>query len=284
MKQTREAHIVLKVCIFLTAAFLFSQVAAAEKEPAQAQPQTRTHLRAAIFTTAPWGMLANGSEIGTTAVAHEAELDGIMPSMVRAVSETIGEPIELVPVSYARMFSLLKTGEVDFAFFFRSEASEKVAIPLVETLVMKTVLVARPETVSRLNGQLTGLVIASPISIRYSMAFDSRPDIQKVYVNDFTQAVRLLVRGRVGAVAGPVASLVYSFRKEDLNPENFAILYEINTNRTYLQYSKNSPLPQKMDAIVAAAQKHTKSGLFQSFMDHFVGEQQASFKPLTASK
>jgi len=262
--------------------FLFGSTTFAQ--PLVAEPTgKRTHLRAAIFGLSPWGMLKSGRPIGTAPLQEGDQLIGVMPDMVRAVSQTIGEPVEMVPVSYARMYSLLTTGEVDFAFFFQSDDSKKIAKSLVKIYTARSVLVAKPETVAATNGSLEGLLISSPRSVRYETSFDSKSSIKRIYTNDFKQGISLLSKGRVDAVAGPEIGLLYNFLGKGLNPSDFAVLYEISTNEAYLQYSYKSPLLYKMEKVAEAARKHTKDGTFQALIDRYLNTGVSAFIPFQAN-
>lgn len=240
----------------------------------------RQHLRGAVFGFAPWGMTVDGRSIGARALPHGQEYAGVMPDMIHAISKSIGEPVELVPVSYTRMFALLKSGQVDFAFFFRSNDSEKIAKPLVKTHEMRTVIVTRPETALTVRGSIDDLIFASPRSVRYDPAFDQNKKLQRIFTLDYTEAVNLLAKKRVTAVIGPDIFLSYSFRLQGLVAADYVILKPVSRNDVYLQFSYRSPLIHKMDQVAEVAQEMTDQGVFRQILKRHFTSLEVPFQEL----
>ncbi len=239
--------------------------------PAEKEESARQQLRGAVFGFAPWGMTADGQSIGSRALPEGQQYAGVMPDMIEAVASVIDEPIELVPVSYTRMFALLNSGQVDFAFFFRSKDSEKIAMPLVKTHEMRTVIVARPEAIKMSGGSLDRLIFASPRSVRYDPIFDGNQSLERIYTLDYTDAVRLLRKKRVTAIVGPDIFLSYSFRMQNVDAANYVVVQEVAKNDVYLHFSKRSPILEKADKVRAASKALVESGVFEQILtQHFI--------------
>ena len=236
--------------------------------------KVRETLRSAVFGFAPWGMMADGRPINTAKLHQEERYSGVMPDMIRMLSHEIGEPIEIVPVSYSRMFALLGSGEVDFAFFFQSADSKVITDSLVKTHEMRTVIIVPKSYKSTIVEEL---IFASPRSVLYDPSFDSNEQIERIYTNDYTHAVRLLSKQRVTALIGPEIFLLYSFDQTSEDPRKYKILSEINVNNVYLQYSKKSPLREKAQYLEKAAQKFADDGSFRSLVSSYFRVPNLSF-------
>lgn len=198
-------------------------------------------LKAAMFDLAPWAM-KNGNSYR-----------GIVPSIIREMEQQLGKPIATTMVAYPRMIAMLEAGDVDFAIFFQSSMSRKIADPLYVFYHTRTSVIVPKKTNPEIVSGQRRLRIATARGVVFDHEFDTSKRYIKVYSNDHPHSVQLLVQNRVDGVAGPEDRLLGLLRKSD--PEGgYQVLQVINTNKVTLQFSKKSKHMEAKKALQKAAE------------------------------
>lgn len=198
-------------------------------------------LRAAMFDLAPWAMKDGDG------------YKGIVPTIIQKMEQKIGRPIATTMVAYPSMISMLEAGDVDFAIFFQSSMSRKIADPLHVFHHTRTSVIVSEKTNPELVTGQRRYRIATARGVVFDHAFDTSKSYIKVYSNDHPHSVQLFVQGRVDGVAGPENRLFSLLCEAD--PEgSYQVLEVININKITLQFSKKSKHPEAKDTLQKAAE------------------------------
>lgn len=219
---------------------------------AQASAEDRP-LKTALFDLAPWTKIDGQPS------------QGIIPLLNTELLKELNEPVETVTVPYARMVRSLENGDIDFAIFFKSDASRKIADPLTVFYTMKTSLVGRDILPERSTRKIR---IAHPRGVVFSAAFNEDQTYEKLLSNSHQHSVSLLMSGRVDAVAGPEQLILQLIDAAGSN-QPYRVWHVININEVTLQFSKRSSNRDSMSRIQAAAERLMESGKVEELLSLF---------------
>lgn len=210
-------------------------------------------LKTALFDLAPWTKIDGKPN------------QGIIPLLNMELTKELNEPVETVMVSYARMLRLLETGDVDFAIFFRSPTSSKIAEPLTVLYTMKSSVIGRDIASENNHNKFR---VAHPRGVVFSAEFDADNSYEKLLSNSHQHSINLMVSGRVDAVAGPEKLLLQLIRATGPS-QTYKVWEIININEVTLQFSKRSKNKESSNRLQAAAERLLKKGKVDELLSMF---------------
>ncbi|MCV2353470.1 transporter substrate-binding domain-containing protein [Paucibacter sp. B2R-40] len=211
----------------------------------------------------PWAYRING---GTAAESYA----GVLVEYMREFERRSGHTVVLTLTPYARVELNLKTGATDFSLMVWSDARAAYARRGAEILplrfgvrLIKGVAASQPH-------ELRGLRMGVPRGLTLGQHFDADPLIDKQMTLDYTQAIRMVVKGRgVAGVAGSLATIDHLIRK--LQVESY-FGEELFLNNSYgvvafSMRSKNIALEREVNAVFESiAQDGTAARIYRDFM------------------
>ncbi|TDF34862.1 transporter substrate-binding domain-containing protein [Alteromonadaceae bacterium M269] len=119
--------------------------------------------------------------------------------------------LEVVHMPYARLVRSLATGDIDIGILFLNDALADDVRYVAEVSMSKVIVLPRKEISLNHYDDLYYLSnIAVIRSANFHKQFDADKMINKVYVNDYEQGIRLLELGRVDAIVGSISGLDYA--------------------------------------------------------------------------
>jgi len=166
---------------------------------------------------------------------------------------------ELLP--FARVWQGLESGSYDLAVGFSSPARDDKVIKVALIRELKTVVVGTKGLNIRDYEDLIGLKIGKTRSTKLNRHFDQDSRLNIVELNDYKQAVTMLMAGRIDALAGSYKAIRYQTEKAGfpkyLIRSGFHLL---GVKQQWLHMSKTSEFKEYIPQLKKAVNKLKKSG------------------------
>lgn len=152
---------------------------------------------------------------------------------------------------YARIISELKTGKTDLTIMFKYKELKDYVVYIAPLPALANVVIGlkgnRFKSISDLEGKTLGYLRGA----KFSDEIDTNIKIKKYRTNDFSQGIKMLARGRIDAIIGPmepIISAAYSIGMVNIFDEP---LY-VSERTPWLQISRKSKLQMSVNQIRAA--------------------------------
>lgn len=149
---------------------------------------------------------------------------------------------------YARIISELKNGKTDLTIMFKYKELEDYVICIAPLPSLHNIVIglkgSRFDSISDLEGR----TIAYLRGARFSEEIDSNDKIKKQRTNDFRQGIKMLVRGRVDAIIGPMDPILSAANSIGMINIFDEPLY-VSKRTPWLQISRKSKLRLYVDDI-----------------------------------
>jgi len=217
-----------KVCIGLN--ILFS----CEKLIAQVGAEHTVQIR--TIAVAPYGVENNTKRSGIY-----YDLANILITESKFNSQHLIYP-------YARIISELKNGKTDLTIMFKYKELKDHVIYITPLPSLHNIVIGlkgnRFDSISDLEGK----TIAYLRGARFSEDVDTNSKIKKHLTNDFRQGIKMLVRGRVDAIIGPMEPILSAADSIGMVNIFNEPLY-VSKRTPWLQISKKSKLRLNADEI-----------------------------------
>jgi polar amino acid transport system substrate-binding protein len=133
---------------------------------------------------------------------------GIYYDIANLVVQKAGYQSNNLIYPYARIVSELQSGETDLTIMFKYPYLDKHVIYIAPLPALKTVVIGLKESQLESIESLSGKTLAYLRGAQFSDEIDEDASIVKHVTDDFAQAARMLVFGRVDAVIGPLEPLL----------------------------------------------------------------------------
>lgn len=216
-------------------------------------------LKAAIFNIAPWGYLDKDNNIA-----------GIEYEIIKAISTEMNEEIDIKLVPYKRMMYYLKTGDVDFSIFFRSEKSELAAEPIIKWGALDIVIISNKETPIKNYSDLKKRSTCVRLGGYFSDKFDKDDSIKKVHQQNYSRCIALLKQKKVDGVIGTAATLFYELKQQDYPISALASPMPVNMKEDWIHFSRKSEKKEKQEKLKAAVNKLIENGTFSKIFSKYL--------------
>lgn len=244
--------------IFIPVIVFFIIVTGVISAPPVSQAQG---LKAAIFDIAPWGYRDKDGKIG-----------GIQFEIIKAISNEMGEEIDIQLVPYKRMIENLETGVADFAIFYRSKTSEKSGEPIAKWGKLDIIVVGLSGTEIHSYEDLKPLEIGVRLGGSFEPRFDDDTTLKKFSVDNYSHGIKLLMAKRVDAVIGTAATLYYEFQKQGVKLNQIGEPFFINSTEDWLHFSRKSTNQDKKEKLIQATNALVQNGTFDKIFSKYLPE------------
>jgi len=222
-----------------------------------------TCLKGAVIQNKPIGYV-NAEGAGT----------GVHWDFLQAISQESGICItnELLP--FARMWQGLETGSHDVAIGFSSLSRDNTVIKVALIRELKTVVVGTKGLNIHDYEDLIGLTIGKTRATKLNRHFDRDTRLNIVELNDYEQAVTMLMAGRIDALAGSYKAIRYQTEKAGfpkyLIRSGFHLL---GVKQQWLHMSKTSEFKEYIPQLKKAVNKLKKTGTLATLVSkHYLTE------------
>ena len=222
-------HAEVFVPVRLLCFFLLLCTGSLQAQPAAA-PEMSGAPKVVTSTVTPWGIDRPGQPP-----------QGMLVDMQRALFQRAGLPFHNDMKPYPRVIADIESGQADVAVMFVSPESERTGISLGQVVQERIVVAMRAEAaaITQLN-DLSNRYVGHVRGSRYGAAFDEHPGIIRVPVTDAEQGLRMLLAGRLDAMASTEHSLLYALYNAGLNAADIRIALPLLEARADLYISRRA--------------------------------------------
>ena len=219
----------------------------------------------------------NAVQIRTIAVApygieNNLKLSGIyydLANLLIAESELNSQHL-IYP--YARIIHELKNGKTDLTIMFKYKELKDHVIYIAPLPTLHNVVIGLKGVRFKSIRDLEGKTIAYLRGAKFSEDIDTNNKIKKHRITDFRQGIKMLARGRVDAIIGPMAPILSAANSIGMANIFDEPLY-VSKRTPWLQISKKSKLRLSVNKIRAIFNNIlTRGGLRKLKHKYRVGE------------
>ena len=181
-------------------------------------------------TVTPWGFADNEG--------HQA---GILVDFQQFLFSRAGLPLHNTLIPYPRVIQEIASGKADVAVMFTSPLANQIADSLGKVVDEHIIIVTRADapdyhSLDDFAGKQVGQVRGS----RYGEVFDNHPLLQRIPVTDVDQGLKMLLAGRLDAMASTEHSLLYAMYSSGIRGEQIRIALPLFTARADLYVAKRA--------------------------------------------
>ncbi|MCA6060182.1 ABC transporter substrate-binding protein [Thalassolituus sp. ST750PaO-4] len=197
-------------------------------------------------TVQPWGF-------SDTEKANKGILVDFQNSLFTRANIKFNNQLE----PYPRVIQDIEKGDADIAVMFVSPQAERIAHSLGFVLNERIVIVVKAgskeyRSLDDFNGQNIGQVRGS----KYGQAFDTHPGITRVALTDVEQGLKMLLAGRLDAMASTEHSLLFAMYSAGIDAAAVQLALPLFTARADLYVAHHAlqaewvkPLRQTLEAM-----------------------------------
>lgn len=198
----------------------------------------------------PWGYRENG------------ELKGASVTFSQLLSKTIDHPIHVEMAPYHRLLKDFEAGRMDFTMFLEDQ-KPRSAIPVAKLLDVDIVAVGLQGFKIATPADLNGLRVGKMRGAMYSQKLADNTNFHCVEVNNYQQAIQLLLKGRLDAVLGTPMALRYAAQEMALPGDVLGAPFILDSKEAWLYASATSQHRDKIKPIKNAIELYTKNRILQ---------------------
>ncbi len=188
----------------------------------------RDELKAGVFNIIPYGYLENG------------KITGITSEIIDELESSINSKISKHIFPYKRMVTSLESGQIDFAIFFYSDYSASISERIIPLYSLDTIAIAKKDISLKNVSDLTKYKLVTPRGVRYNAGLIKDRQLNIRLVDDYSNAIKMLLRGRVDVIIAPEKILYHQLKNLGLTKNIFGDKITIKKNTAWIQFSNKS--------------------------------------------
>tara|TARA_B100000446_G_scaffold40601_2_gene36241 strand:- start:23682 stop:24509 length:828 start_codon:yes stop_codon:yes gene_type:complete len=205
----------------------------------------------------PWGMLIDGVP------------QGLLVDVERALALETHQIHKLQLLPYARVIHSIYVGDVDMAGLFDGRINHSKLIKVAPITNTRVIIIAKtPASTIDDIGELRGLLVGHMRGSKYGPIFDDADHFTKVPINSMSQALAMLKRGRIDAMAGVDQTFFWSMKQMQLSPDEFTELTTISRPTISLYMSQHSQHKALIPVYRNAMQRLKEKGIIEKIFGH----------------
>lgn len=194
-------------------------------------------------------------------INQSGEQTGVHWDFLQEISQESGLCIDQKLMPVARVWRGLETGNHDLAVGFSSPSREGKVIKVGLIRELKTIVVGADGFNVRSYDDLIGLRIGKTRSTKLDNRFDQDKSLDIVDLNNYQQAITMLLAGRIDALAGSFKAISYQLTQEGqpryLDMHGFHVL---GVRQQWLHMSKQSEYQQVIPELKQAVMRLQQEG------------------------
>ncbi|WP_415904139.1 substrate-binding periplasmic protein [Neptuniibacter sp. QD48_55] len=195
---------------------------------------------------------------------------GIYYEMANKLIEEAGYQPENSIAPYSRIIRELKSGKADMTIMFKYEELKEHVIYVAPLPALPTVVIGLKGTTFESVESLKGKELAYLRGAKFSEQIDKDPEIRKYSTVDFVQGVKMLKRGRVDGIIGPIDPILSAAKQ--LN-DDFSLFGEplvVKENTPWVQISKKSRDKLSIEKLNEAFKKLQSQNTLEALRDKYL--------------
>ena len=206
----------------------------------------------AVVTTTvePWGFFdENGKQ------------SGILVDFVRTLMANAGLALDNKLKPYPRVIHEIATGQAELAVLFAGPQSDAIGQSLGKLTAVRVIIVMRAgEKALTTLEDFEGLKIGYVRGSRYGSVFDDNPLFKHVAVSNADQGLRMLMSGRIDAMASTEHSLLYASYHSGIASADLRVALSPVTASAHLYVSRHALNAPWLPAVQAALDAMRENG------------------------
>lgn len=175
---------------------------------------------------------------------------------------------EILP--YGRTVLSVASGDADFVIRYGSPELTSVAIQVARVLGLPTIVVSKPSFKFRTLSDLRGKTVGVMRSGRFDDDFEADAAILKYRVNDYPQALRMLMADRFEAGIGSSVGLYYNAHVMGIKKEQLGKPLVLSTQYFELHFSKKTANDETIAALKSAVARLEKRGDIKNVVNKYL--------------
>ncbi len=205
----------------------------------------------------PWGMLIDGVP------------QGLLVDVERALALETQKTHRLQLLPYARVIHSIYVGDVDMAGLFDGRINHSKLIKVAPITETRVIIIGK-NPASRIEdiGELSGLLVGHMRGSKYGPIFDDADHFAKIPINSMSQALAMLKRGRIDAMAGVDQTFFWAMKQMQLSPDEFTELMTISRPTISLYMSQHSQHKSLIPLYRNAMQRLKEKGVIEQIFGH----------------
>jgi polar amino acid transport system substrate-binding protein len=231
-------------------------------QPAPTAKPERVPARVLVNDAPPYRILgmANGAPV----------YSGIYIDILRLIAEDVGLQLEFTELPFARAFRVMEAGGADIMLGPNRNAERETYLRYLEPPLPREpkIFLQLPGTAPvRDYGDLNGLSIAVLRGARYFDRFDADATLEKIAMDDYAAALRLVAAGRADAAVMPELQALWLLRTSG------SVLriapYRLPGSDSYIVLARSSPLLRQAPAMEAALRRIMANGAIRRILQRY---------------
>ncbi len=175
---------------------------------------------------------------------------------------------------YARIMSELKSGQTDLTIMFKYRELQNSVVYVSPLPPLQTIVIGLEGINFDSLDSLVGKKLAYLRGAKFSDDIDQNPDIIKVETKDFQLGIKMLLRGRVDAIIGPIDPILSAALLEQGDKTiRFGCPLVVDERTPWVQISRKSLERIDVDKLRATYERLIKRGELTRLRVKYLGEQ-----------
>lgn len=205
----------------------------------------------------PWGMQIDGAA------------QGLLIDIQHALSIETGLTHKVLLQPYSRVIHSVYSGDVDMAALFDARVDLSRAIKIAPIAESPVILVGKAGMTPLTSlDELTGKTVGHMRGSKYGPTFDEATHFTRVPINTMSQALSMLLRGRIDAMAGVDLTFFWAIQARGFKPTQFTPLLVISRPVVSLYMSKKSSRPELLPLYRTAMNQLSEKGIIEDIFGH----------------
>lgn len=206
-------------------------------------------------------------------IDNNNHFSGIYYDLANTLVNESGYPAINYVYPYVRIIHELKFGRIDLTIMFKYKELDEFVIYVAPLPSIKNVVIGLKGSDIDSIEDLRYKKLAYLRGAKFSDAIDSDITIEKVQTVDFSQGVRMLKRGRVNAVIGPLEALLKAAEASDVSPSEFSKPLIVSERTPWVQVSKKSQDRVDVSLLRAHIESILKRGDLEQLRQKYLPEE-----------
>ncbi|MBV1900392.1 MAG: hypothetical protein KUG56_01845, partial [Kordiimonadaceae bacterium] len=164
-------------------------------------------------------------------------------------------------VNYKRAVFLLKSGYFDLTMIYKAPHLNAFAAPIMEIEALPNILIGLQGTEIKSLKSLETMTVAVLRGGVFDQMFSTHKKWKSIATNNYEHSVRLLLKGRVDAVAGELDGMVFHFHQAAITPDMLGSPFALGTKEMTMYASHASKLKGDYETLKAAILQLQKGGI-----------------------
>lgn len=202
--------------------------------------------------------------------AENAQCHGASVMALKHITRHLDIELRFIDYPYARILHSLKSAELDVALIFKNSHINNDVDYIGPVSHSKIVIISKPQLKIE---KYTDLHVLKSVAVIRNAQFDDKFDndhlINKVNVDSYQQAARMLKHNRVDAMIGSLIGIEYALHQQGMSKSMLENAFNLGKKEWGLHFAKKSRF-SKLKPLLAEAVKQN----YQENLIHHLYQQQ----------